>query len=94
MLMKTMAQELAPHRIRVNGICPGAVRTGINRSAWETAEAEQALLRLIPYGRLGEPADIGRVAAWLASDDADYLTGASVLVDGGMTLYPSFRTGG
>ncbi|MBI5445431.1 MAG: glucose 1-dehydrogenase [Deltaproteobacteria bacterium] len=94
MLMKTMAQELAPHRIRVNGISPGAVRTGINRTAWETPEAEQALLRLIPYGRLGEPADIGRVAAWLASDEADYVTGASVIVDGGMTLYPSFRTGG
>ena len=94
LLMKSMAQELAPHRIRINSICPGAIRTPINRSAWETPEAYQSLLTLIPYQRIGEPEDIGRVAAFLASDQADYITGASIYVDGGMTLYPGFATGG
>lgn len=93
-LMKTMAQELGAQRIRVNTIAPGAIKTPINRAAWETPEAEAALLTLIPYGRIGEPEDIGNVAVWLASDEADYLTGATLFVDGGMTLYPGFRTGG
>ncbi len=93
-LMKTMAQELGPRRIRVNSIAPGAIRTPSNRAAWETPEAEAALLQLIPYGRIGEPDDIGNVAVWLASDAADYLTGATLFVDGGMTLYPGFSTGG
>lgn len=94
LLMKSMAQELAPHHIRVNSICPGAIRTPINRSAWETPEAYGSLLALIPYQRIGEPEDIGRVAAFLASDQSDYITGASIYVDGGMTLYPGFATGG
>jgi len=94
MLMKSMAQELAPHRIRVNSICPGAIKTPINRDAWSTSEAENKLLKLIPYGRVGEPADIGKVAVWLASDESDYVNGASIFVDGGMTLYPGFQTGG
>jgi glucose 1-dehydrogenase len=94
LLMKSMAQELAPFRIRINSICPGAIRTPINRSAWDTPEAYQSLLTLIPYQRIGEPEDIGRVAAFLASDQADYITGASIFVDGGMTLYPGFATGG
>jgi glucose 1-dehydrogenase len=94
LLMKSMAQELAPYRIRINSICPGAIRTHINKSAWETPEAYQSLLTLIPYQRIGEPEDIGRVAAFLASDQADYITGASIYVDGGMTLYPGFATGG
>jgi glucose 1-dehydrogenase len=94
MLMKSMAQEFAPHRIRVNSICPGAIRTPINQAAWSTPEAETRLLKLIPYGRVGEPADIGRVAVWLASDESDYVNGASIFVDGGMTLYPGFQTGG
>ncbi|MDP1569339.1 MAG: glucose 1-dehydrogenase [Vicinamibacterales bacterium] len=93
-LMMTMAQELGPHRVRVNSIAPGAIRTPINRSAWETAGAEAALLALIPYGRIGEPDDIGNVAVWLVSDAADYVTGATLFVDGGMTLYPGFATGG
>jgi len=93
-LMKTMAQELAPKQIRVNSIAPGAIKTPINRSAWETAEARRELLKLIPYQRIGEPDDIGRVAAWLASDEADYLTGVTLFVDGGMTLYSAFSTGG
>jgi len=94
MLMESMAQELAPQRIRVNGIAPGAIRTPINTSAWNTPEALKALLTLIPYGRIGEPEDIARVAVWLASDDSDYVVGATLFVDGGMTLYPGFATGG
>jgi glucose 1-dehydrogenase len=94
MMMKSIAQEVAPERIRVNSIAPGAIRTPINTAAWETPAALADLLRLIPYGRIGEPEDIGRVAAWLASDQADYLTGATIFVDGGMTLYPGFATGG
>jgi len=94
LLMKSMAQELAPQRIRVNSICPGAIRTPINKPAWDTPEAYQALLKLIPYQRIGEPEDIARVAVFLASDQADYITGTSVFVDGGMTLYPGFATGG
>lgn len=94
LLMKSIAQEVAPYRIRVNSICPGAIRTPINRTAWETPEALEALLTLIPYKRIGEPEDIGKLAAFLASDLADYICGASVFVDGGMTLYPGFATGG
>jgi glucose 1-dehydrogenase len=93
-LMKSMAQELAPKKIRVNSIAPGAIKTAINRSAWETTEAETALLKLIPYGRVGLPDDIARAAVWLASDASDYVTGTTLFVDGGMTLYPGFSTGG
>jgi glucose 1-dehydrogenase len=92
--MKSIAQEVAPYRIRVNSICPGAIRTPINRDAWETPEAYEALMKLIPYKRIGEVDDIGRVAVFLASDDADYVHGASIFVDGGMTLYPGFEAGG
>lgn len=94
MLMETMAQELAPEKIRINAIAPGAIKTDINREAWETEEAAQKLLKLIPYGRIGEPEDIGRVAVWLASDESDYVVGTTVFVDGGMVLYPAFREGG
>jgi glucose 1-dehydrogenase len=94
LFMQSVAQELAPHRIRVNSIAPGAIQTPINRSAWETPAALQALLTLIPYGRIGVPADIGRAAVWLASDAADYVHGQSIVVDGGMTLYPEFARGG
>src|SRR5215469_12955753 len=94
LMMKSMAQELAPHRIRVNSIGPGAIKTPINRSAWETPEAEAELLKLIPYERVGEPDDIARAAVWLASDESDYVTGTTLFVDGGMTLYPGFATGG
>jgi glucose 1-dehydrogenase len=94
LMMKTIAQEVAPHRIRVNSICPGAIRTPINTAAWETPEAYESLMRLIPYKRIGEPEDIGRVAVMLASDLADYINGTSIYVDGGMCLYPGFATGG
>lgn len=94
LMMKSMAQELAPHRIRVNSIGPGAIKTPINRTAWETPEAEAELLKLIPYERVGLPEDIARAAVWLASDESDYVTGTTLFVDGGMTLYPGFATGG
>ena len=94
MMMKSIAQEVAPDRIRVNGIAPGAIRTPINTDAWETPEAYADLMTLIPYKRIGEPDDIARAAVWLASDDADYVTGATLFVDGGMTLYPAFASGG
>ena len=94
MLMKTIAQELAPHKVRVNSIGPGAIETNINRNAWSTEEEKNKLLKLIPYDRIGLPADIGPVAVWLASDEADYVTGTTVFADGGMLLYPGFRTGG
>ena len=94
MFMKSIAQELAHMKIRVNAISPGAIRTSINRMAWETPDAEANLLTLIPYERIGEPDDVGRAAVWLASDASDYVTGATLYVDGGMTLYSGFREGG
>lgn len=94
LMMKSIAQEVAGHRIRVNSIAPGAIRTPINRAAWETPEAYRDLMRLIPYNRIGEVEDMGRVAAWLASDQADYIVGTTVVVDGGMSLYPGFEAGG
>jgi glucose 1-dehydrogenase len=94
MFMKSLAQEVAHQKIRVNAISPGAIRTDINRSAWATPEAEADLLTLIPYERVGDPMDIGRAAVWLASDASDYVTGTTLYIDGGMTLYPGFREGG
>jgi glucose 1-dehydrogenase len=94
MLMKSLAQELGPKKIRVNSICPGAIKTPINTKAWETGEAEAALLTLIPYERVGEPDDIAKAAVWLASDHSDYVTGVQLYVDGGMTLYKAFASGG
>lgn len=94
LLMKTIAQELAPHLIRVNGIAPGAIRTPINTAAWSTPAAYADLMTLVPYKRIGEPDDVAQAAVWLASDAADYVTGATLFVDGGMTLYPGFATGG
>lgn len=94
LMMKSLAQEVAPYRIRVNSICPGAIRTPINMEAWGTPEAYHELLKLIPYKRIGEAEEIGRASVWLASDYADYVHGISLFVDGGMTLYPGFETGG
>ena len=94
LMMKSLAQEVAPHRIRVNSIAPGAIRTPINREAWETPEALGRLLKLIPYGRIGEPEDVAKATVWLTSDEADYVTGTTLFVDGGMTLYPGFEDNG
>jgi glucose 1-dehydrogenase len=94
LLMKSLAQEVLEHKIRVNSVAPGAIRTEINRPAWESEKAMRGLLRFIPYGRIGEPDDVGRAVAWLASDESDYVVGTTLFVDGGMSLYPEFRHGG
>jgi glucose 1-dehydrogenase len=94
MMMKSLAQEVAPQHIRVNSIAPGAIRTPINTAAWQTKEAYARLMLLVPYGRIGEPEDIARAAVWLASDESDYVVGTTLYVDGGMTLYPGFASGG
>ena len=94
MMMKSLAQELAPKKIRVNSIGPGAIQTPINKPAWDTPEALNKLLTLIPYGRIGQPEDIAKVAVWLASDESDYVTGTTIFADGGMLLYPGFSTNG
>ena len=94
LMMKSLAQEFAHKKIRINSICPGAIQTPINRSAWETPEAMESLLTLIPYKRIGQSEDIGNAAVWLASDESDYVNGISLFVDGGMTLYPGFTTNG
>ena len=93
MLMRTLAQEVSQQRIRINGIAPGAIRTAINRTATEGA-AEQELLKLIPYGRVGDPEDVANAALWLASDASDYVVGSTLFIDGGMSLYPEFRGNG
>jgi glucose 1-dehydrogenase len=94
MMMKTLAQEVAPQRIRVNSVAPGAIRTPINTAAWSTPEAYRQLMTLIPYKRIGEPEDIARAVVWLASDQSDYVIGATLFIDGGMTLFPDFAEGG
>ena len=94
LLMKSLAQEVAGRRIRVNAIAPGAIRTPINESVWSDPARERRLLQLIPYGRIGEPEDVARVAVWLASDESDYVVGTTIYVDGGMTLYPGFSENG
>jgi len=94
LMMKSLAQEVAQSKIRVNGIAPGANKTNINRATWSTPEKATELLKLIPYGRIGEPEDVAKAVVWLASDDSDYVTGTTLFVDGGMMLYPEFRDGG
>ena len=94
LMMQSLAQECAPDKIRVNSIGPGAIKTPINTSAWDTPEAEKALLTLIPYGRVGIVDDIGKAAVWLSSDESEYVVGTTLLVDGGMCLYPGFSTNG
>ena len=94
MMMQSLAQEVAPHRIRVNSIAPGAIRTPINTAAWQTKEAYDRLMTLVPYKRIGEPDDIARAAVWLASDESDYVVGSTLFADGGMTLFPGFASGG
>jgi glucose 1-dehydrogenase len=94
LMMKSIAQEFAPHKIRINSIGPGAIKTPINHEAWDTPQAEAKLLELIPYNRVGVVEDIGAAAVWLASDDSDYIVGTTLFVDGGMTLYPGFSTNG
>ena len=94
MMMKSMAQEFASRKIRINSIAPGAIQTAINRDAWDTPAHLQNLMKLIPQKRIGQVEDIGRAAVWLASDDADYINGTTLFVDGGMLLYPGFVDNG
>ena len=94
LLMQSLAQELATERIRVNAVAPGAIWTPINRAAWNQPEAMSDLLKLIPYGRIGEPPDVASAVLFLASDLSDYMTGTTLFLDGGMSLYPSFRGAG
>ena len=94
MLMKSLALELAPQKVRVNAISPGAIKTDINKEVWEDEEKAKDLLKLIPYQRIGEPEDVAEVAVWLASEKSDYVTGTTIYVDGGMTLYPGFVNNG
>jgi len=94
MLMQTITQGYGPMKVRANSIAPGAIRTPINRAAWETAEALEKLNKLIPYNRIGEPSDIGSAAVWLASDESDYINGTTIFIDGGMTCYPGFTENG
>ena len=94
MFMKSLALEVAPQKIRVNAISPGAIKTNINKEVWQDEEQAKDLLKLIPYKRIGEPEDVAEVALWLASDASDYVTGTTIYVDGGMTLYPGFVDNG
>jgi glucose 1-dehydrogenase len=94
MFMQSLAQEYGDRKIRVNSICPGAIQTPINTDAWATPQALNSLMTLIPYNRIGVPGDIGKLAVFLASDDSDYITGASIFIDGGMTVFEGFATGG
>ena len=94
MFMQSLAQEYGDRKIRVNSICPGAIRTPINTMAWSTPEALDNLMTLIPYNRIGLPVDIGNLAVFLASDASDYITGASIFIDGGMTVFEGFAEGG
>jgi glucose 1-dehydrogenase len=94
MLLKSLALEVAPKKIRVNGISPGAIATDINDEVWKDEAKKKELLKLIPYKRIGQPEDVAKVAVWLASPESDYITGTTIYVDGGMTLYPGFVDNG
>ncbi|HZD41185.1 MAG TPA: SDR family oxidoreductase, partial [Terriglobales bacterium] len=90
----TLAQEAAPHGVRVLAVAPGAIRTPINQSVWSQTEGLKDLLEKIPLRRLGETTDIANMVAFLVSDMASYVTGRTIFVDGGMTDYPEFAHGG
>jgi len=94
MFMKSISQELAPYKIRVNSVSPGAIKTSINKEVWSDPDKYKGLLQLIPYKRIGTPQDVAKAVAWLASDDSDYVNGETLYIDGGMTLYPEFADNG
>lgn len=93
LLMRSLAQEVSRQRIRINSVAPGAIRTAINEEATQ-GDAADKLLELIPYGRIGAVEDVANAIVWLASDASDYVVGASLFIDGGMSLYPEFRDNG
>lgn len=90
LLMETAARELAPKGIRVLNVAPGAIVTPINRFVLDDPEAKHAVESEIPLGRMGQPDEIAATVAWAASGEASYLTGTTIVVDGGMSLYPRF----
>jgi NAD(P)-dependent dehydrogenase (short-subunit alcohol dehydrogenase family) len=94
MLTRTLAQEAAPANVRVLSLAPGAIKTAINRSVWSDAAGLADLNAKIPMGRMGEPAEIARIATVLVSDVASYASGTTVFVDGGMSDYADFSHGG
>jgi NAD(P)-dependent dehydrogenase (short-subunit alcohol dehydrogenase family) len=94
MLTKTLAQEAAPHGVRVLAVAPGAIQTPINRAVWSHVRSKKDLLEKIPLNRIGQPEEIARMVVALVSNAASYVTGATIFVDGGMTDYPSFAHGG
>ncbi|GHB81603.1 SDR family oxidoreductase [Persicitalea jodogahamensis] len=94
MMMKSVSQELAPYKIRVNSISPGAIQTAINKAVWSKQESLKELMNLIPYRRIGTAEDVAKAVAWLASDESDYVNGETLYIDGGMTLYPEFADNG
>ncbi|HZM04334.1 MAG TPA: SDR family oxidoreductase [Candidatus Saccharimonadales bacterium] len=94
MLTKTLAQEAAPHGVRVLAVGPGAIKTPINRAVWSNPQNVKNLLEKIPLKRIGKPDEIARMVVVLVSDTASYVTGGTVFVDGGMTDYPDFAHGG
>ena len=94
MLTRTLAQEAAPHGVRVLGIAPGAIKTSINKHVWSDPQGLRDLLEKIPLNRVGEPQDVAGLVVVVASDVASYVTGCTLFVDGGMTDYPNFAHGG
>jgi glucose 1-dehydrogenase len=94
MMMETLAQEWGGSHIRVVGVAPGAIKTAINQSVWSDPATYRNLMKLIPYQRIGEADDVAKTVTWLVSDDADYITGSTIYVDGGMMLYPGFMGNG
>ena len=85
--------EYAKQNIRVNSIGPGAINTPINAEKFADPEQLKTTTEMVPMGRIGDPKEVGAVAAWLASDESSYVTGITLFVDGGMTLYPAFQGG-
>jgi len=90
LFMETIAHELAPHGIRVVNVAPGAILTPINQPLVDDPKQRAAVEAEIPVGRMGRPEEIAAAVSWLASEQADYVTGTTLFVDGGMTLYPNF----
>ena len=94
MMTRSLALELQDSGVRVVSLAPGAIRTPINKDVWDNPKNMADLKTKIPIGRIGEAEEVARMARVLVSDEASYLTGVTVTVDGGMTAYPSFAHGG